>query len=178
MLRRTDPGLGLERQPLWPLAASLASSDTSIRILPVDITILLGSDLSYPGVNDGVLGAPSAPEDTIFIDIINQGLQYTLDGAGPASWTRSLIDGRSVELGGIEYLMCVVDTRDGDRIPNEEIALPALLDRTTFLYRTDSGLMPGIEGSIRQMLQAVPDDVAGPPEGMPVPDLWVLLGRS
>jgi len=72
----------------------------------------------------------------------------------------------------------VVDARDGDRSPNEEIGLAALLDRTTFLYRTDSGLLPGFEGCVRQLLQAVPDEVAGPPDSVPVPDFWVLLGRS
>jgi hypothetical protein len=147
-------------------------------VLPVDVTILLGTDLSYPGVNGSALVEPSAPVDTIFVDIVNQGLQYTLDGTGPAAWMKALIDGRSVILGEIEYLISVVDTRDGDRSPNEETGLPSLLETTTFLYRTDSGLLPGFEGTIRQVLQAVPDEVAGPPDSIPIPDFWVLLGRS
>lgn len=178
LVRRSEPGTSLRGQPEWPLAESLASWDTTMAILPVDVTILLGTDLSYPGVNASVLRDPSSPADTIYVDVVNQGLQYTLDGAGPASWTRALLDGRCVELGGIEYLISVVDARDGDRSPNEEIGLAALLDRTTFLYRTDSGLLPGFEGCVRQLLQAVPDEVAGPPDSVPVPDFWVLLGRS
>ncbi len=178
LLRRADTGSPLSEQPAWPLAESLAAADTSITILPVDVTILLGTDLSYPGVDRSVLSDPVSPAETIYVDVVNQGLQYTLDGAGPASWTRGLLDGRCVELGGIEYLISVVDTRDGDRSPNEETGLPALLNMTTFLYRTDSGLLPEFEASVRRMLQAVPDEVAGPPDSVLVPDFWVLLGRS
>ncbi len=178
LLRRSEIGLGLRQQPAWPLAESLAAADTSMVVLPVDVTILLGTDLSYPGVNGSALVEPSAPADTIFVDIVNQGLQYTLDETGPAAWMKALIDGRSVILAGIEYLISVVDTRDGDRSPNEETGLPSLLETTTFLYRTDSGLLPGFEGTIRQLLQAVPDEVAGPPDSIPIPDFWVLLGRS
>lgn len=178
LLRRADIGSPLSDQPAWPLAESLTAADTSIVILPVDVTILLGTDLSYPGVNRSVLSDPVSPVDTIYVDVVNQGLQYTLDGAGPATWTRGLLDGRCVELGGIEYLISVVDTRDGDRSPNEETGLPALLNTTTFLYRTDSGLLPEFESSVRRLLQAVSDEVAGPPDSVLVPDFWVLLGRS
>lgn len=178
LLRRADTGSPLSEQPAWPLAESLAAADTTIAILPVDVTILLGTDLSYPGVDRSVLSNPVSPAETIYVDVVNQGLQYTLDGAGPAAWTRGLLDGRCVELGGIEYLISVVDTRDGDRSPNEETGLPALLTSTTFLYRTDSGLLPEFEASVRRMLQAVPDEVAGPPDSVLVPDFWVLLGRS
>ena len=178
LVRRSEPGTGLEGQPEWPLAESLAAGDSTMAILPVDVTILLGTDLSYPGVNASILHDPSSPAETIYVDVVNQGLQYTLEGAGPASWTKALLDGRCVDLGEIEYLISVVDARDGDRSPNDEIGLSAVLDRTTFLYRTDSGLLPGFEGSVRQLLQAVPDEVAGPPDSVPVPDFWVLLGRS
>jgi hypothetical protein len=116
--------------------------------------------------------------ETLYVDVVNQGLQYSLEGVGPATWVTGIIDGRSVLIGGEEYFVEVIDYRDGDRIPNEEIAIPRLLDSTAFIYRSDSGVLPEFEGRMRSVLQALPDEVSGPPDGVPVPDLWVVLGRA
>lgn len=178
LVRRAGIGMGSEGMPHLGLAEELSSGGGGLTIVPVDMTVLLGEDLSYPGTVPGVFLEPLDPVDTVFVDVVNQGLQYTLEGLGPAAWLAGRIDGASVSLGGEEHLVSVVDIRDGDRIPNEETGIPALLDRTTFLYRDDSGAMPELEGRVRQMLQAVPDEVTGPPDGVPVPDIWVLLGRN
>jgi hypothetical protein len=176
LLRRNDTGLPLSRQRSWQVALALSSADTGLAIRPVDLTVLLGRDLSYPGLDSGVLSDDSTAAETVFVEVVNQGLQYTLDGAGPAAWFAEALDGRSVTLGGNDYIISISDIRDGDREPNEDIGIPALLDSTMFLYRSDSGLLPELEGKLRSYVQALPDEISGPPQGVPVPDIWVLLG--
>jgi len=177
LLRRDAPGLPIEGQRWWQMARELASPDSGMEIRPVDMTVLIGRDLSYPGLVPGVfMRDTAAVGETIFVDVVNQGLQYTLDGQGPATWLAGALDGRTVTLGGNDYIMAISDIRDGDRQPDEGTGIPALLDSTVFLYRSNSGIMPELEGRLRSFVQALPDIVAGPPQGVPVPDLWVLLG--
>jgi hypothetical protein len=176
LLRRSDTGRPISEQYHWQMAQALCSSDTNLSIRPVDMTVLLGEDLSYPGLVPEVLSDSSTASDTIYVEVVNQGLQYALEGSGPASWFAAALEGKSVDLGGTEYVISIADIRDGDREPGEEIGVPALLDSTIFLYRSDSGLMPELEGKLRSYVQALPDEVSGPPQGVPVPDIWVLLG--
>jgi hypothetical protein len=175
LCRRTDLHAGLESQPGWPLADTLAGTDTTLVPLPVDVSILLGTDLYYDGVNREYLLEPEAPAGTLYVDVANNGLQYTLGGMGAATWVASVLEGKSIMLDGTEWLLRVVDTRDGDRL-SEELGIPELLETTLFLYRTDNGFFRLAEGKIRSAFQALPGDPVGPPEGLRVPDFWVLLG--
>lgn len=176
LLRRSDTGRPMSEQYHWQMAQVLSSADTNLSIRPVDMTVLLGEDLSYPGLVPEALSSGSTASDTIYVEVVNQGLQYVLDGSGPASWFAAAIEGKSVDLGGTEYTISIADIRDGDREPGEETGVPALLDSTVFLYRSDSGLMPELEGKLRSYFQALPDEVSGPPQDVPIPDIWVLLG--
>jgi hypothetical protein len=175
-LRRSDIGSSLSAQFHWQVAQALCEADTSLEVQPVDMTVLLGRDLSYPGLAAGVLSGDSLAADTVYVEVVNQGLQYTLDGSGPAAWLANALDGKQVTLGGNPYIIQVADIRDGDRTPNEDTGVPALLDSTLFLYRSDSGLMSEFEGRLRSYVQALPDEVSGPPQDVPVPDIWILLG--
>jgi hypothetical protein len=177
LLRRRYPGRPLSDQPEWTLVESITSADSSLRILPVDVSLVLGRDLSYAGVNQGFLTEPGAPAGTIYVEIVNQGLQYTLEGLPPSEWVSSVLDGRSMTHGGQEWLLSVVQTREGDSEPNPELGMQAVMDSTVFLYRTDVEACVRAEESIRSMLQALSPAVKGPPEGIPVSDLWILLGR-
>lgn len=177
LLRNTVPGLAPEEQRHWQSAAVLASADTSLEIVPVDMTVILGTDLSYPGLNGGIFVEPALPADTIRVDVVNQGLRYLLDGRGPAAWFADVLDGRSVILGGTEHVLEVVDVRDGDREPNEELGIAATAQTTLFLYRREVPVLADLEGAIRSAFQALPQGVSGPPEGVPLPDIWVVLGR-
>jgi hypothetical protein len=155
----------------------LAGRDSILPVAPVDVTIMLGTDLSYAGFNEGAFTAPSSPTDTLYVDIVNQGIQYRLDGQGAASWLASRLDGRSLALEGGEYLLVVVDTRDGDREPNEELGFPGVLGSTFFMYSQERPGAAALESAVRIALQAVPDETAGA-GAVPVPDAWVLLGRD
>lgn len=177
LLRNTVPGLAPEEQRHWQSASVLASADTSLEIVPVDMTVILGTDLSYPGLNSGILLEPASPTDTIRVDVVNQGLRYLLNGQGPAAWFAGALDARSVILGGTEHLLEVVDVRDGDREPNEELGIPATAQSTLFLYRREVPVMAELEGVIRSAFQALPRGVAGPPAEVPLPDIWVVLGQ-
>ncbi|NLP05201.1 hypothetical protein GX411_04565 [Candidatus Fermentibacteria bacterium] len=177
LLRNTVPGLPPEEQRHWQSAAALASADTSLEIVPVDMTVMLGTDLSYPGLNSGIFVEPALPADTIRVDVVNQGLRYLLDGRGPAVWFAGVLDGKSVVLGGTEHLIEVVDVRDGDREPNEELGIPATAESTFFLYRMEVPVLADLERAIRSAFQALPQGVAGPPGDVPLPDIWVILGQ-
>ncbi len=179
LLRRDDFSLPLTSQFHWRSAVALLASDSTLSATPVDMTILLGRDLSYPGLDRGALSADTtAPAETVFVDVVNQGLQYTLEGSGPATWVAEALEGRRVSLAETRYIIHVVDVRDGDRIPNEETGLPAVLDSTVFLYRSDEGALPEMEGVLRSYFQAIPDEISGPPQGVPIPDIWVVLGHQ
>jgi hypothetical protein len=175
LLRRTDMHSGLESQPGMPLADTLASGDTTLVRKPVDLTLLLGTDLYYDGVNGEYLSDPSAPSGTLYVDVANNGIQYMLGGLGAATWVASVLDGKSIDLDGSEWVMSVVDTRDGDRL-SDELGIPELLETTLFLYRPDSETCRLAEGRIRSVLQALPVETTGPPQDLRVPDIWVLLG--
>ncbi len=176
LCRRTDPYAELEAQPGWPLAGTLMGSDSLLVPLPVDISVLLGTDLRFDGVNTEYLLEPEAPAGTLYIDVANNGLHYTLGEQGAATWVTSVLNGKSIMLEGTEWLLSVVDTRDGDR-PTDELGIPELLETTLFLYRTDSRLSRLAEGQIRNIFQALPTEPVGPPEGLRIPDFWVLLGN-
>ncbi|MBN1433583.1 hypothetical protein JW921_02415 [Candidatus Fermentibacterales bacterium] len=180
MCRRADPFVPLEEQDLFRHASLLAARDSSeaLEIRPVDITIMLGTDLSHAGTNESFIRDPVAPACTLFVDVVNCGLQYTLDGLGAAAWLKQKIDGRAISVDGSECLLSVTDVRDGDRSPNEELGLPVPLQATLLLYNDSLSVSSGAEQVLRSYLQAVPDGPGGLPEGLPVPDIWVLLGSD
>ncbi len=175
LVRRESTGTPLSRSVFLPSAMRFASQDSGMTVKPTDITILLGTDLYHPGINQTGLGTPSQPAETLFVDIANHGIQYTLEGMGAASWMASKLDGKAVTLNGIQYLLMVSDVRDGDR-QSDEIGIPAVLDRTIFMYRPDSQRGAQFEELLRNVFQALPSAVQGPPAGVPVPDIHVLLG--
>ena len=175
LVRREEPGVPLSMSALYPAARGFSSADTSMKVSPTDLTILLGTDLYHPGINPGNLSTPDGPGDTLYIDIANHGIQYTLEGMGAASWMASKLDGREVTIQGRDWILKVSDIRDGDRL-SEEIGIPAALETTTFLYRPGSAVCGELEGIVRSVFQALPAQVQGPPQGVPVPDVHVLMG--
>lgn len=175
LVRRESPGTPLSRSMFLPAAQLFASHDSGMVVKPTDITILLGTDLYHPGINQSRLTNPSEQAETVFVDIANHGIQYTLEGMGAASWMASKLDGRAVTLDGVQYLLKVSDIRDGDR-QSDEIGIPAVLDRTLFIYRPGSIHGTQLEEELRSVFQALPSAVQGPPSGVPVPDIHVLLG--
>ena len=178
MCRRADPWTALSELPVARHAESLAAADSIADLRPVDLSILLGRDLSHSGTNDGFLGQVSNPACTLFVEVVNYGLQYSLDGLGPATWVSARIDGRSIVWNEVECVLLVTDTRDGDRYPNEELGLVSPLESTVFLYTREFEAAERAESALRQYFQALPDDVEGSPVDLPVPDLWVLLGSD
>ncbi|MBD3369167.1 hypothetical protein GF402_02240 [Candidatus Fermentibacteria bacterium] len=176
LVRRRDIRRPLSEQPEWPLVRSITSADSSLSVLPVDVSLVLGRDLSYAGINEGFLAEPVAPAGTIYVEVINQGLQYTLEGLPPSQWVSSVVDGRSLTHDDREWLLKVVQTRKGDSQPNPELGMQAVMDSTAFLYRPGIEVCVKTEESIRSLLQALSPSVEGPPSGIPVPDIWILLG--
>ena len=177
LVRRLDPGLPLsEQHQLSDIASSLNAVDSSLTVRPVDITILLGADLLDDRTVPGILGPVSQPAGTLFVDIANHGLGGVYGGAGAATWVRSVLDGRSLSASGEEWMVRVVDFRDGDRL-NEELGIPEELDSTAFLYRRDRPLLEASETELRRAL--LENTLGrGPGSGMPdPPDIWILLGQ-
>ena len=176
LARRENPYLPLEDQErIYPIAELLASGDSSIRIVPVDITMLLGKDLSADQVSTGIVYPVSDPAGTLYVDIANHGLEGTYGNAGAATWVRSVLNNRSITLDGEEWLISVVDFRDGDS-QNSDLGIPASLESTLFLYHTDIPLLAEAEEVIRTVFLR---NTAGdsPIIALPVPpDIWVLLG--
>jgi len=175
LVRREEPGVSLSTSDYFTVARDFSAADTAMDIRPTDLTILLGTDLYHPGINPGNLAVPGGPGDTLFIDIANHGIQYTLEGMGAASWMASKLDGREVTVQGRNWILKISDIRDGDRL-SEEVGIPTALETTTFLYRPDSPVCGELEGIIRATFQALPGRVQGPPPGVPVPDIHVLIG--
>ena len=177
MLRRDDPSQGIERQTAWPDAEAIMLSDSSLTAIPVDLSVLVGSDLRYAGINGGILRQPVSPVGTLYVEVINQGMEFPPDGSTPAHlWLAGEIDGRSIsvpEQG--EWLLSVVETRWGDRRTNEEIPLSYGSESTAFLYHRGSSFCRAAEAAIREAVQPLPRPVAGPPEGVIVPDIWILV---
>jgi len=175
MVRRENSRVPLSGSMYYPVAAEFASQDSAIEIRVTDITILLGTDLYHPGINQHYLSAPYDPAGTLHVDIANHGIQYTLEGMGAASWMSSRLNGRAVRIDGEEWVVSVADVRDGDR-QSDEVGIPATLEATLFLYRPGSSFGAQFEEVLRSVFQALPTAVQGPPSGVPVPDIHVLLG--
>jgi len=177
MTRREDPHLPLADQDrIYPIAELIASHDTTMRILAVDITLLLGSDLMDDLLESGFLLPVSDPAGTLYVDIANHGLDGSFGGAGAATWVRSVLNNRSVILLGEEWLLTVVDFRDGDR-QSGELGIPADLESTLFLYHKDQPLLAAAEDEIRSaILQNTSIEPSSITEPTP-PDIWILLGQ-
>lgn len=175
LVRRENLETALPQSVFYPAAMQFASQDSSMGVKPTDITILLGTDLYHPGINQARLSTPTGPGDTLFVDIANHGIQYTLEGMGAASWMASKLNGKAVTIEGAQWILSVSDIRDGD-LWNDEIGIPAVLDGTMFLYKPGSTVGPQIEAALRGVFQALPSAVQGPPQAVPVPDIHVLLG--
>ena len=175
LARRSDPSVPLAGTPLGTAVYQLA--DTIFTVRAVDLTIMLGTDLNYPGINGGFLNEPVAPAGTLFVDVVNHGIQYTLENMSAAAWTASKINGMSCEISGVEWLISVSDVRDADRF-SEDLGIPELLVETLFLHKESSVPAGHLETILRQYFQPLPDSAEFPLETIPVPDIHILLGQS
>lgn len=174
LVRREDPHLPLEDQSwIYPVAELLASHDSTMLIKPVDITLLLGGDL-ISKQTAGIIHPVENPAGTLYVDIANHGLDGSYEGTGAATWVRSVLNNRSFVLDGEEWLIEVVDYRDGDR-QNSDLGIPASLESTLFLYRRNLPVLYSAEEEIRKaFLDTVePVTISIPPP----PDIWILLGQ-
>ena len=177
LARRDDPYLSLENQNrIYPIAVQLAQSDSAILIAPVDMTLLLGADIIDDSILQDIIMPVSDPAGTLYIDIANHGLEGTYANVGAATWVRSVLNGRSIILEEEEWLMTVVDFRNGDRL-NTELGIPATLDSTLFLYRTHLPLLAAAEEQFRKIfLENTTDDHPHGTSADP-PDIWILLAE-
>ncbi|MCK4505606.1 MAG: hypothetical protein KAW14_08325 [Candidatus Aegiribacteria sp.] len=178
LVRRNDPHFPVERQGRnYELALELASSNPVLSIKPVDINILLGNDLVNDIVPQGITISPVAPAGTLYVDIVNHGVEGVFGGAGAATWARSVLKGKSILIEGEEWYVEVVDFRDGDML-NVELGIESELDSTLFLYRREIPICKSAEAIIRY---AILEDstVAEFSDLSPsIPDIWVLLGSD
>lgn len=177
LTRRNDPALSLEEHGrIHDIALDLAFEDSSITVHPVDITILLGSDLLDDRVTPGIVTPPDSPVGTLYVDIANHGVGGLYGGAGAATWTRSVLDGVSLTARDQQWMLRVVDVRNGDML-NDELGIPGELSSTLFLYRSGQPVLSAAETEIRKAI--LENTLDGSPEPVrPVPpDIWVLLGR-
>jgi hypothetical protein len=177
LVRREDPTLSLQdHERLYGTAVELASRDSTMSVLPVDITLLLGGDLVDDVVTPGVISHASSPAGTLYVDIANHGLEGAYGGAGAATWVRSVLNGGCVGIDGEEWMISVVDFRNGDML-NDELGIPARLDSTGFLYRGDLPVLSAAELEIRKaILESTTSEPSGPVLPEP-PDIWILLGQ-
>ena len=173
LVRRDDPFTPLMSSELGAAAGLLV--DSTFILKPVDITILLGTDLSYAGVNSQFFTVPEAPAGTLYVDIVNHGIQYSLEGMGAASWAAGKLDGKACTIMGTEYIVSVSDIRDADKF-NEEIGIAEVLDHTLFVYHERHPAGSGFESLVRQYLQSLPGTPPVEAGTIPVPDLHVLIG--
>ncbi|NOQ21461.1 MAG: hypothetical protein GQ565_02265 [Candidatus Aegiribacteria sp.] len=177
LARRDDPYLPLENQErICSIAEHLTSSDSTIRIAPIDITLLLGSDITDDRILPGIVMPVSDPAGTLYIDIANHGLEGTYGGVGAATWVRSVLNDRSIVLNGEEWLITVVDFRNGDRL-NTELGVPAALDSTLFLYRIHLPLLVAAEEEFRKLFLGNTTDEHSRAASPDPPDIWILLGK-
>jgi len=177
-VRREDSTEQYSRSELWQTALQIAGTDTAFTVKPVDLTIMLGTDLRYAGVNAHFLPLPDGvPSDTLYVDVVNHGIQYSLEGLGAATYVGRILDGRSCTIGETVYLISVTDIRDADTF-NEEIGIPESLEETIFLYHPGNTAAETLEELVRQYIQALPLQGGFPVETVPVPDLHVLLGEN
>jgi hypothetical protein len=174
LARRADPFTSLQETPLGLAVSRIA--DTSFAVRPVDLTIMLGTDLNYAGINSGFLHEPVAPAGTLFVDVVNHGIQFSLEGLGAATWAATRIDGKSCDIQGVEWLVSISDIRDADRF-SEEIGIPELLEETLFLYRETNAPAGFLETALRQYYQPLPSSSEFPVESIPIPDIHILVGR-
>jgi hypothetical protein len=172
---RSDPGIPLANCPLGQAVYQIA--DTSFAVKPVDLTILLGTDLNYAGINSGFLHEPAAPAGTLFVDVVNHGIQFSLEGMGAATWVASKVDGKACDIQNTEWLIKVSDIRDADRF-SEETGIPELLEETLFLFKAANVQAGSLEVALRQYFQPLPDSSGFPLEAVPVPDIHILIGRQ
>lgn len=175
LARRSDPTVPLIETLIGQAAYQIA--DTLFTVRTVDLTIMLGTDLNYPGVNSQFLHEPVAPAGTLFVDVVNHGIQYTLENMGAATWTAGRIDGKSCEIDGAEWLIAISDIRDADKFC-EEVGVPELLNETLFLYRESNLSAGSLETLLRQYFQPLPDSSEFPVETIPIPDIHILIGRA
>ncbi|MCP4648150.1 MAG: hypothetical protein GY852_10545, partial [bacterium] len=175
LARRSDPSLPLSGTPLGQAAYQIA--DTSFAVKPVDLTIMLGTDLSYAGVNSQFLHSPVSPAGTLFVDVVNHGIQYSLEGMGAATWFAGRIDGKSCDIEDSEWLIVISDIRDADRF-SEEIGIPELLEETLFLFKESNSPASTLEILLRQFFQALPPGSGFPLETIPIPDIHLLISSS
>lgn len=176
LARRLDPAVPLEEQgSIHDIALDLAFEDSSITVHPVDITILLGSDLLDDRVTPGIVTPSGSPAGTLYVDIANHGVGGVYGGAGAATWTRSVLDGGRLTAGDQQWMVRVVDFRNGDML-NDELGIPGELSSTLFLYRSGQPVLSAAETEIRKaILENTLDGDPGPVKPDP-PDIWVLLG--
>ncbi len=177
LARREDPRIPLENQrSIFSMAETIVSFDSTILIKPVDITVLLGNDLTEGSGQNAIIVPVSNPAGTLFVDIANHGVAGTFGGTGAATWVRSVLNNSSILIEGEEWLISVVDYRDGDR-QNDELGIPASLDATLFLYRSELPFLTGAEEQIRRLFldstaTAHPVSITPAP-----PDIWIILGQ-
>jgi hypothetical protein len=178
LLRRDDPSTGMEGQGSADDARAIMRLDSTLESELVDLTVMVGADLRYDGINEGILTQPSDPAGTLYVEVVNQGMEFPPDGQTPAHlWLARVVDRRSVTVPGQgEWLLQIVQARWGDRGSNEEVPLEYGLDSTVFLYRRGSAHCRAAEAAIREAIQPIPRAVAGPPEGLVIPDIWILVG--
>lgn len=177
LARREDPYLPLENQDrIYPIVELLSSRDSTIQVLPVDITLLLGRDLTDDQISPGIVLPVSDPAGTLYVDIANHGLGFSYGGTGAATWVRSVLNNRSIMLNGEEWLITVVDFRDGD-MQNSELGIPASLESTLFLYRSDLLLLTEAEEEIRKAFLENTADEPSTSGVLVPPDIWILLGQ-
>ncbi|MCD4702386.1 MAG: hypothetical protein K8S24_11070 [Candidatus Aegiribacteria sp.] len=177
LARRDDPHLPPENQErICSIAEYLASHDSTILIKPVDITMLLGSDITDDSIMSGIVMPVSNPAGTLYVDIANHGLEGVYSGAGAATWVRSVVNNMSIILEGEEWLITVVDFRDGDRL-NAELGIPDSLDSTLFLYRNNLPLLDAAEEELRKLfLDNATGEYSRATAPVP-PDIWIILGN-
>jgi hypothetical protein len=175
LVRRTDPHLPVASTDAGRAAAVMA--DTGYAVKAVDLTILLGTDLRYAGINPQFLTTPSSPAGTLFVDVVNHGIQYPLEGLGAATWAAGRLDGRSCRINDTEWLVKVSDIRDADRY-NDEIGIPSLLQETLFLRHSSNAQAETLEILIRQYFQALPLQGSFMLDQVPIPHIHVLMGTD
>lgn len=175
LARRSDPYIPLGETPLGQAVYQIA--DTLFAVKPVDLTIMLGTDLNYSGINSHFLHEPVAPADTLFVDVVNHGIQYSLDGMSAAAWTAGRIEGKSCEINGTEWLIAISDVRDADKF-SEGIGIPEVLDETLFLYKESNLPACSLEALLRQYFQPLPGSSEFPLETIPISDIHILISRT
>ena len=175
LARRTDPSIPLNETPLGTAVNQIA--DSSFSVMPLDMSILLGTDLNYSGINAQFLHSPVAPAGTLYVDVVNHGIQYSLDGLGAATWTAGKIEGKSFDYEGVEWIIAISDIRDAD-IFSEEIGIPEVLDETLFLYHQTNSPAGFLETLLRQYFQPLPPSSDFPVATVPISDIHILIGRA